>query len=160
MRTESDVTSGRADADTEKAVDSLNKLLRGELSAVETYAQALERLQGSAAINQLAESMRSHQERAETLRQQVVQLGGQPSEGSGPWGAFAKLIEGGAKLFGEKAAVAALEEGEDHGLKDYRTHLTDLDIESRRIIEQQVLPEEQQTHLTMSTLKKNLELRV
>lgn len=154
MRTESDVTSGNLGADTEKAVDSLNKLLRGELSAVETYAQALERLQGSAAINQLAESMRSHQERAETLRQQIVQLGGQPSEGSGPWGAFAKLIEGGAKLFGEKAAVAALEEGEDHGIRLYRDELKDMTPVVRSFVEQRLWPEQQRTHATASQLKK------
>ena len=55
------------------------------------------------------------------LRDAIVACGGTPAEGSGAWGTFAKVVEGGAKVFGEKAAVAALEEGEDHGLADYNT---------------------------------------
>lgn len=141
-------------AGNEQVVDSLNKLLRGELSAVETYSQALERLEGSATVTDLAEAMRSHQERAETLRQHVVRLGGKPSDGSGPWGAFAKLVEGGAKLFGEKAAIAALEEGEDHGLRLYRDEIQKMDAGMRAMVEQQLLPEQERTHRTVSTLKK------
>jgi hypothetical protein len=38
------------------------------------------------------------------LRSQILRLGGQCDDSSGAWGSFAKLVEGGAKLFGEKAA--------------------------------------------------------
>ena len=57
---------------------------------------------------------------------------GSPTDDSGPWGAFARLVEGGAKMFGEKAAISALEEGEDHGLKLYRDEIGKLDFASRR----------------------------
>ena len=43
----------------------------------------------------------------------------QVDEGSGAWGAFAKLVQGGADLLGDASAVSALEEGEDHGIKTY-----------------------------------------
>ncbi len=91
------------------SIDTLNELLRGEISAVETYRQALSKLTTSAARAQLEDCERSHQLRVEKLRDQVVRLGGKPDDKSGAWGAFARLIEGGAKTFGEKAAIAALE---------------------------------------------------
>ena len=75
---------------------------------------------------------------------------------SGSWGAFARLVEGGAKTFGEKAAVAALEEGEDHGLKLYRDDLTKLDPASRQLVETDLLPAQERTHQSLSTLKHTL----
>lgn len=150
-----DVTGGETTA-SERTIDALNSLLRGELSAVETYDQALEKLSGSAVASQLSECRRSHQERAEMLRQKVTQLGGEPSEGSGPWGAFAKLVTGGAKIFGEKAAIAALEEGEDHGLEQYREDIPKLEPGVRDIVEQSLLPEQERTHRICSALKHSL----
>src|SRR5437763_16680602 len=110
-------------SETDKPVDSLNELLRGEISAVETYRQAIEKLGGSATRRQLEDCRRSHEGRVAKLRDHVARLGGEPAKESGAWGAFARLFEGGAKVFGERAAVAALEEGEDHGLKLYRADL-------------------------------------
>lgn len=155
MRLDSDVNGARA-VDAEKTIDTLNKFLRGELSAVETYGQALERLAGHPAARELEDCKRSHEERAEMLRQQVVRLGGEPSEGSGPWGGFAKLVEGSAKLFGERAAIAALEEGEDHGLRLYRNEMSDLDPSTRALVEQSLLPEQERTHRSLSSLKHQL----
>lgn len=134
-------------------VDTLNELLRGEISAVETYRQALEKLTSSPARAQLEDCCRSHEGRVQKLRAEVVRLGGNPDEKSGAWGTFAKLVEGGAKAFGEKAAIAALEEGEDHGLRLYRDDIAKLDASSRALIEQDVLPAQERTHRALSTLK-------
>jgi hypothetical protein len=154
MRTENDVTrTGAVDADAVTGI--LNKFLRGELSAVETYRQAIERLSASAFAADLMENKRSHEQRVEMLRNQILRLGGQCSADSGAWGSFAKLVEGGAKLFGEKAAVAALEEGEDHGLKLYRSNsdIEKLDLATRDFVERSLLPEQERTHRTTSRLK-------
>ena len=43
----------------------------------------------------------------------------QALRGLRPWGTFAKAVEGTAKLLGNTAALKALKEGEEHGLKDY-----------------------------------------
>lgn len=142
------------------STDQLNSFLRGEISAVETYRLALEKVTDPAITNNLRECMSSHQQRVSLLQARVRTLGGMPSTDSGPWGAFAKLITGGATVFGDKAAVGALEEGEDHGLKDYKTDITKLDPESRTLVEQQLLPAQQRSHQTMSTLKKTLEQRM
>ena len=139
---------------TETSVKTLNSFLRGEISAVETYRQALDKIETAPVRTTLEDCLRSHQTRVSLLKSRIQMLGGDPATESGPWGTFAKLVEGGAKVFGDKAAIAALEEGEDHGRNDYRRDIDKLDAESRLIVEQQVLPEQERTHQELSTLKK------
>ena len=136
----------------EKSVDQLNSFLRGELSACETYRQALEKLNDSPFRTELEGCLRSHEMRATELKNQILALGGQAAEGSGIWGAFAKLVEGGAKVFGDKSAIAVLEEGEDHGLKDYQRDLAELDAASRQVVER-CLIEQRRTHEILSQIK-------
>jgi uncharacterized protein (TIGR02284 family) len=143
--------------ETDKTVDALNGFLRGEISAVETYRQAIEKLDNTATRAQLEDCRRSHEQRVTKLREWVSRLGGEPAKDSGSWGAFARLVEGGAKAFGEKAAVSALEEGEDHGLKLYREDLPKVeDPASRELVETDLLPAQQRTHEFLSTLKHTL----
>jgi hypothetical protein len=137
-------------------VDKLNSFLRGELSAVETYRQAIDKLAGKPEAATLNDCMRSHSRRAEMLTAEIRRRGGEPAHSSGPWGAFAKLVEGGAKAFGEKAAIAALEEGEDHGRNDYRRELKNLDTDAQTWVNDQLLPEQLRTHDAMSALKKTI----
>jgi uncharacterized protein (TIGR02284 family) len=140
----------------EQSVDVLNSFLRGEISAVETYRQALEKVEKPQLASQLQDCMQSHKQRVTLLSDQIRTLGGTPSTGSGVWGAFAKAVEGSATTFGDKLAVAALEEGEDHGRNDYRRDVDKLDAASRQIVQERVLPEQQRTHDTLSALKKSL----
>ncbi|HEU0033885.1 MAG TPA: DUF2383 domain-containing protein [Kofleriaceae bacterium] len=140
-------------------MEQLNSFLRGELSAVETYRMALDKLDAnSLARTELQSCLASHQNRVAMLRDAVIACGGTPADSSGPWGVWAKTVEGGARLFGDKAAVAALEEGEDHGLADYKRELDDddLDVQSRQLLVGQLLPLQQQTHDRLSMLKKQL----
>ncbi len=139
------------------SIDKLNQFLRGEISAVETYRMALEKMEPtSTARGELNACMQSHQQRVTLLREAIVTAGGTPAEGSGPWGVFAKVVEGGARMLGDKAAVAALEEGEDHGVKDYKSDVADLDMTARTLITSRIAPEQQRTHDRMSSLKKRL----
>lgn len=142
---------------TETDVTQLNSFLRGELSAVETYEQAIAKLDDEPALRaRLADCRMSHQQRAALLRDEITRRGGEPAEGSGVWGAFAQLVEGGAKVFGKKAAIAALEEGEDHGRDDYRAELDNLDSDIRMFVETKLLPKQLRTHDTLSALKHSL----
>jgi hypothetical protein len=141
----------------EHDIDQLNSFLRGELSAVETYDQALQKLSTEAAIaSPLQSSRTSHQRRVELLRSEIRKMGGEPAESSGAWGSFAKLVEGGAKLFGKKAAIAALEEGEDHGRDDYARDLADLSPTVRTFVQMQLVPEQQRTHDALSRLMRQV----
>lgn len=138
-------------------IDQLNSFLRGEISAVETYEQALEKLSGRADVaSTLTQCRDSHERRVEMLRNEIQQLGGRPAQGSGLWGSFAKLVEGTSKPFGEKAAIAALEQGEDHGRDDYQRDLRDLSPAVREFVRNRLMPEQQRTHDTMSALKHRL----
>jgi hypothetical protein len=139
------------------AVETLNGFLRGEISAVETYRQAIEGLKTSPSRVELEQCRRSHEQRVEKLRGEVVRLGGEPAHGSGAWGSFARLVEGGAKVLGEKAAISALEEGEDRGLRLYRSDIQKLDPASRAVIESEVLPAQERTHSSLSNLKHSIQ---
>ena len=142
---------------TEAAIDHLNSFLRGELAAVETYRIALDKLdKGSQARSELESCKRSHEERVQMLRNEITRLGGTPASSSGPWGVFAKTIEGGARVLGDRAAIAALEEGEDHGLKDYKDDIDKLEPEFRSLVRSRLLPAQEDTHSRMSTLKHRL----
>jgi uncharacterized protein (TIGR02284 family) len=144
------------EANHQQTIDQLNSFLRGELSAVETYRQALDTVDNVPHRSTLELCARSHQERVSLLRDEVQRRGGRPAEGSGAWGAFARAIEGVASTLGEKAAIAALEEGEDHGRDDYKRDTQKLDASARVLIETRVLPEQKRTHDAISTLKKQL----
>jgi demethoxyubiquinone hydroxylase (CLK1/Coq7/Cat5 family) len=140
-------------------VDVLNSFLRGEISAVETYRQALDKLRDKPESSTLNDCLRSHEQRVSLLKSEIRDRGGEPAEGSGPWGAFAKLMEGGAKLFGAKAAIAALEEGEDHGRDDYKRDVPKLDPEARAFAQQELVSEQLRTHQAMSSLKKRFDVQ-
>lgn len=140
-----------------QGLDQLNSFLRGELSAVETYRQAIEKFDDEPQVlSQLQSCLRSHEQRASFLRSQIQALGGQPASDAGTWGAFAKLVQGGAKMFGKKAAIAALEEGEDHGRDDYRRDLSDLPAPLQNLVQSKLLPEQMRTHDTVSALKRTV----
>jgi hypothetical protein len=139
------------------SIDQLNHYLRGEIAAVETYRMALDKLDaGSSARSEVESCLRSHQSRVALLQDAILAAGGTPVQSSGPWGVFAKVVEGGARILGDKAAVAALEEGEDHGVKEYKAHVAELDAEARALVSSRLMPEQQRTHDRMSSLKKRL----
>ena len=106
-------------------VDDLNGLLRSELSAIETYRQALEKNRNEygedARFQQLSQMMRDHEQAATQLREMVQRMGGVAANDSGAWGTWSKTVMGAAKLFGDKSALKALKEGEESGIKDYRS---------------------------------------
>jgi hypothetical protein len=144
-----------ANAETNRNIAQLNSFLRGEISAVETYRIAIEKLDASSpALTELYACLKSHERRVEKLTAKIQALGGNPDHGSGAWGAMTKALEKGAAVFGDKVAIALLEEGEDHGLKDYRHDIEKLDAEARMLVTSELLPQQEETHRKLSTLKK------
>lgn len=137
---------------SDKDIAKLNDFLQNEIAAVETYTQCIEKAPHTTSVSLLVELRQSHANRAQLLKDRIVALGGTPAEGSGMWGGFAKLVEGGAKALGEKAALEALEEGEDKGLHDYRDEIDDLSDSTRQFVTSMILPEQQRTHDTMSRM--------
>ena len=128
-------------------VETLNELLRGEMAAIETYRQALEAVEDGEPAEALRALRLHHRDAADLLWHHVEAHGGQPSEGSGPWGTFAKAVEGTARLLGNRAAIKALKEGEEHGLEKYEEALrAELPLDCELLIRERLLPR-QREHL-------------
>jgi uncharacterized protein (TIGR02284 family) len=140
---------------TTQTADKLNGLLKGEISAVETYRQALEKVTDPSIASELECCQKCHSGRVSDITQKVQELGSEPVGGSGPWGAFAKMMEGGAKMFGDKACISLLEEGEDKGLADYKKLLEDSDP-AVQMAAQQLISKQEGTHAKMRDLKHRL----
>ncbi|HEV8605357.1 MAG TPA: PA2169 family four-helix-bundle protein [Tepidisphaeraceae bacterium] len=137
--------------DTGEAVRQINSLLRGEISAAETYRMAIEKVSdGNVAddVQVLRQMQEEHGRAAQELRERIRSLGGEPSDSSGAWGAWAQTVQGTMNLFGDAAALKSLKEGEEHGLKDYQEALDDTDPLTASLIQSELIPN-QQKHIDM-----------
>lgn len=143
-------------AEASGSIETLNSLLAGEISAIESYNQAIDKLGPKYENLELDQLRQEHSRRAQKLRDRVTQLGGAPKMNSGIWGAFAQAVAGGGALIGAVPAIAALEEGEDRGLVDYKKALEKLDPQSQELILNDLLPGQEHTHSIMRMMKKNL----
>jgi hypothetical protein len=123
-------------------IDALNSLLRGELSAVETYTQAMGRLEDPVVIADLQKIREEHDRAERELRDRVVWLGGKPAESTGPWGAFVATAAGGAKVLGPATALAALRQGEEQAIGEYEAALGNEGVhpDCHRLIRTDLLP--------------------
>jgi hypothetical protein len=137
-------------------IDQLNSFLRGELSAAETYRLALDKLAQSEYRPSLVQCTRSHEERARLLTEAVLGRGGDPAESSGAWGSLVRMIERSAAAISESAAIAMLEEGEDHGRDDYLRDIDNLEPSARQLVEFAILPEQRRTHDTIKAVKRSI----
>lgn len=135
-----------------KPEDKLNSLLQGELSAVETYDMAMDKVKTPETSAVLAECRNCHANRVEKLTQMVSSLGAAPATSSGAWGSFAKLVAGGATVMGEGSAVGALKEGEDQGLDTYKSAAKNNDDTSGTFVMSDLLPAQERTQLAISKL--------
>lgn len=126
----------------ETMIDTLNSLLRGELSAVETYRQAEAKFEGEPDVASLRRIRDEHQQAVDQFRQHVQMKGDEASDSSGTWGTIAAIIAGGAKAFGRTAALKALKEGEEHGVNSYESALDnpELPAECRAMLRDTLLP--------------------
>ena len=129
-------------------IKTVEKLLKDELSATETYQQALEKFRmpgGQFVANSLTPIFGNHKAAVISLEAQIVKLGGTPHKGTGAWGSWAKILLEGATLIGKQTAIKVLLEGEKSGEGDYEAALKDtkLSPEIRTLIESKLLPAQQ-----------------
>ena len=113
---------------TEHTNGTLDSLLRGELSAIETYGHAIHKFTESPLHSVLWEIRREHINSAQILRDLMHQRGGEPSTSSGSWGSLAGTVETVAAWFGLDFALAALQQGEKHGIREYHEALLDHNV--------------------------------
>lgn len=122
--------------------DAINALVKDELAAVETYRQALEKIGDDPSAEELRRIENDHERAVTLLQEEVAEMGEEPAISSGAWGAWARAVEGAAKLFGDRAAIRALKDGEEHGARDYERALEDqtLDEKVKMLILTSLLP--------------------
>lgn len=108
--------------------ETLSSLLRGEMSAMETYQKALEKVDGYPEGAQLRQIYMDHSHAVQVLRNLLMRYQAELPASSGAWGTFANAVQATANLFGDKAALKALKEGEEHGIKDYQRALDDPEV--------------------------------
>lgn len=140
----------------EVCIAACNKLLRGELSAIETYTQAVSAFATDRDAGQLRHILAVHEDNASRLRQHIAEMGGEPSLSSGLWGGFAKALEAGALAFGSSPGLAVLQAGEEHGVREYEEALLTPGVmeEIKNVIRQHMLPRSQENVNTLLRLKK------
>jgi hypothetical protein len=128
--------------DGDRHVPALNCLLRGELAAVESYDQVLEKYAEGPAIAELRQIRIDHYSAVKELRDRIHEHGGHAVKSSGAWGVFAGAVTGAAKMIGLQTVIAALRQGEERGVSDYEQIAQDKEMspESRWMIESELLP--------------------
>lgn len=148
-----------ATVSVDRSVDQLNSILRGEISAVETYNQAIQKVgdEHASDATALRAIAQEHGENAQSLREAIWQLGGDADDSSGPWGAWAKKVQGVAKLFGDASALKVLKEGEEHGLRDYVEALNDVDEASRALFMTRLIPSRERHIATLAGMIRKVE---
>lgn len=141
---------------TEDCIDVCNSLLRGELSAVETYDQALGKFDADSEQTALRGIRTDHERAAARLRVHIVDMGGEPSEGSGAWGGFVQTLEGVAVMLGQSPALAVLEKGEQHGIDEYKKALANEAVmdEMKQVIRGELLPACAEHLATLNRIRK------
>lgn len=123
-------------------LNDLNKILRGEISAVEAYAKVIEKFPADAARFDLAEIYHCHQKNAVELTLLIEEQGEDPSIASGAWGSVVSGLMNMARFIGEKSALNLLIEGEEHGLNEYNNLLNESDSVSVKVqISESFLPQ-------------------
>src|SRR5688500_5855423 len=141
-----------AGGDADDAIRQVNSCLRGDISAAETYKMAIDKAAKSddtaANMGLLREIQEEHGRAAQAVRDRIRELGGEPSDSSGAWGAWAKFVQGTGNLLGDVASLKSLKEGEEHGLKDYEEGVDDLDATSAELVQNQLIPA-QQRHVAL-----------
>jgi bacterioferritin (cytochrome b1) len=126
---------------------TLQKILRGELAAVEAYERALHGLRpDDPDLSTFERLTREHAEAAETLQAHLSAEGEPPEQGSGAWGTYTRLLEKAMDWIDEDGGLKNLKEGEVHGLAEYRTSLghDDLAADLRAEIRDGLIPRQEE----------------
>ncbi|MDO8846362.1 DUF2383 domain-containing protein [Methylicorpusculum sp.] len=126
-------------------IEAINKLLKDELAATETYQQALNKLKEDVSLGEAEQLMPIYEDHivaVASLQTQSRDHGGTADEDAGAWGTWAKLLLGGATILGQQSVLKALHEGEKSGVEDYEEALKDTQLAAdlRSLIETKLLP--------------------
>lgn len=135
-------------------VHEFNSLLAGERSCVETYDLALSKAKLADVLETLTYCRNNHMARVALLTSHVLSCGGTPNESTGLWGGFEKFVQDSAA--NERDAIAMMEQAEAERLVNYEAQRELMVGPVRACLDNELLPAQHETHLSLSTLLKNL----
>ncbi len=123
----------------------LDDLIRGEMTAIKTYSQVLEKVKDPAEMKQLTAIKQDHVNAVATLKRYATKDVLEDTTSTGPWGTFTEAFTGAAKMMGNTTAVKALTQGEEHGVTEYKEALADDNItpDLKKVIKATLLPKQE-----------------
>lgn len=138
--------------------ESIDKILRGEFSAMESYEQLMEKVNDDPEIERLEQFRDDHKKAASFWKMQVKREGKVPENSSSIWGKVVETFVGASKLAGNTAALKAIKKGEEHGLSLYEDMLNSDDLTpSQKVkITQEFIPN-QMKHIESINAIENLD---
>lgn len=126
----------------QSAPTQLDDLIRGEMSAVNVYNQVIKDLKDNSERAKLEGIRNNHEQAVSKLKVFASKDVREDTTTSGVWGTFTKGWTGAAKIMGNKTALKALTQGEQHGIDEYLEALEDKNIkpEVKNLIKAELLP--------------------
>lgn len=143
---------------SEEEVVVLQRILRGELSAIAAYEHVIHQFGNVRyrAAELLGSILVDHEEAVFDLERILRDEGVEPDEDSGAWGKIVQAVVASAGLFGEGGALRALRTGEEFGLRRYQEALGEGEVSySRDYIRYRSIPT-QQLHIDRVSAFLNL----
>ena len=127
---------------------TLRGFLRDERAAAARYRRALPQFSDRAETDELNACLASHERRIETLEGRIREMGADPAveyddqdeDDHDDQDGYSKIM-------------AELEDREDRALKHYLDDVCKLDADTRRLIAQEVLPEQVRTYDSVADLR-------
>lgn len=124
----------------------LDDLIRGEMAAVRSYNTVLEKVKDPQEKERLTSMKKDHEKAVAELKKHANKDVKEDTTEAGVWGSFASAYAGGAKLFGNKTAMRALKQGEEHGVREYEEALEDgsINADLKNKIRAEFLPKQKE----------------
>jgi hypothetical protein len=127
------------------SVQTLRSFLRDERAAAARYRRALPLFDDGAEADELKACLASHERRIDTLEGRIRQMGADPD---------AEIEDEDEDEDGDgEEVIGRLEESEDRALKHYLDDVCKLDVDTRRLIAREVLPEQVRTYDSLADLR-------
>lgn len=108
--------------------EDIDKVLRGEYSAVQSYKQVIDKIEEEPELQELEKFKIHHDLAVEFWKSEARVEGKIPEATSGVWGKAVEAFVGTSKILGNTTALAALKNGEKHGLETYTEMLDSVNL--------------------------------
>jgi len=126
----------------DQTLETCSALLIGEIAAVETYSQVIDKFDAAAADTALERIRADHQENVFELHKFIADGGAESVTGSGTWAGFDESLQQADALLGESLVLKNLQAGEELGISQYENALANANVSeaAKTIIKRTLLP--------------------